>query len=606
MLSAQRYLNLIHDRGQRGLPLERVYRNLRNRDLFLMAYSKLYANRGAMTPGVDPQDTIDGMSLDRIDAIIDSLAKGTFRWQPVRRIYIPKANGKCRPLGIPSWTDKMVQEVIRLVLEAYYEPQFSDHSHGFRPTRGCHTALEEIVTNWKGTRWFIEGDIKGCFDNIDHDILLRLISNSVNDNRLLKLIKEMLSAGYLEGWHYHHTYSGTPQGGIVSPLLANIYLHELDRFVEQELMPEYNQGTERRHNPQYQGVLRQRTQAKKAGNRAAYRQLTKLMYNTPSRVLNDPDYRRLRYVRYADDFILGFEGPRSEAEQIKQRLRTFLAEQLHLELSATKTLITSASKEPARFLGYHLLICWANTRITRQRNNTLRRAINGLPMLRVPQDVMRQWIDQFCKKGKPEAKPELLSCTDYDIVMWYQTQWQGLVNYYQMAVNVTALEYVKWNMEVSLVKTLANKHKCSVRTIYRRYRYKPAEGLYGLRATIERQDKPPLVATFGTKPVHYQRVAANLKDHLFVPYGSTSQLSDRLKANTCELCGSHEHIEVHHVRKLADIREQIRKGQKPAWAVKMLAIRRKTLVLCHDCHMAIHAGTYDGPKPTQSPESRMR
>lgn len=598
MLNAQSYLDLIHDRGQRGLPLERVYRNLQRSDLFLAAYGKLYANAGAMTAGIDRQDSIDGMSLNRIDRIISDLANGAFRWKPVRRIYIPKANGKKRPLGIPGWSDKLMQEVLRQVLEAYYEPQFSSHSHGFRPQRGCHTALEEIVCNWKGTRWFIEGDIKGCFDNIDHDILLELIGRKIQDNRLMKLLKTMLRAGYMEDWKYSQTYSGTPQGGILSPLLANIHLNELDQFVEQELLPKYNQGTKRRSNPAYNRIRHGREKAKAEGNRLEYQRLTKLMYTTPSRDPMDPSYRRLRYVRYADDFILGFEGTKAEAEEIRAQLREFLQERLHLELSEEKTLITNAKEQPAHFLGYNIHICWENTRLTRQRNGTKRRAVNGLPMLRIPHEVKRHWMREFNRKGKPARRPELLSRTDYDIVMWYQTQWSGLVNYYQMAVNVTALHRVKWTMEVSLVKTLANKYKCSVRKIYRQYRYTPPDGLSGIRATLNRDGKPPLVANFGTKPIHYQRVTTELKDKKFVPYGTTTQLSERLLAQRCELCASTETIEVHHVRKLADVREQVRKGHKSAWALKMLAMQRKTLVVCKACHERIHAGTYDGPKLT--------
>lgn len=598
MLDAQSYLNLIHDRGQQGLGLERVYRNLRRRDLFLMAYGKLYANTGAMTVGVNPHDTIDGMSLDRIDRIIADLATGDYHWTPVRRTYIPKANGKQRPLGVPGWKDKLVQEVLRRILEAYYEPQFSTHSHGFRPQRGCHTALAEIVQGWKGTRWFIEGDIKGCFDHINHEILLNLIGTKIKDNRLLKLLKTILRAGYMEAWQYHRTYSGTPQGGILSPLLANIYLNELDQFVEQELLPAYNYGRQRQQNPTYAALLRGRTLAKATGNREIYQQLTKQMYQTPSRAAIDPKYRRLRYVRYADDFLLGFEGPKAEAEAIKQRLHTFLAERLGLALSTEKTLITNAKEAPACFLGYNIHICWENARITAQVNGTKRRAVNGLPMLRVPPAVKQQWLRKFSTNGKPARRPELQGRTDYDIVMWYQTQWSGLVNYYQMAVNVTSLHRVKWTMEVSLVKTLANKHRCSVRTVYRNYRDCPKGGLKGIRATLPREGKPPLVATFGTKPVHYQRVTTELNDNHFVPYGATSQLSDRLQAEQCELCGSTKNIEVHHVKKLADVREQYRKGQKPAWVVKMLAIRRKTLVVCRECHRRIHAGTYDGPKLT--------
>jgi len=242
MQSAQTYLEVVRSRGERRLELKRVYHNLRNRELFLSAYAKLYANHGAMTAGADPNDTVDGMSLRRIDRIIESLAAGTYRWQPARRVYITKANGKLRPLGLPGWNDKLLEEVIRMVLSAYYEPQFSRTSHGFRPGRGCHTTLQQIRREWKGMKWFIEGDIKGCFDHIDHDKLLAIIGRNIKDERFLKLLREMLAAGYLEDWRYKPTLTGTPQGGVLSPLLANIFLNELDQFAEKELMPQYTKG----------------------------------------------------------------------------------------------------------------------------------------------------------------------------------------------------------------------------------------------------------------------------------------------------------------------------------------------------------------------------
>ncbi|MBU1746243.1 MAG: reverse transcriptase/maturase family protein [Chloroflexi bacterium] len=219
MQATQTYLEILRDRGERKLPLRRVYRHLQDRELFLRAYAKLYANEGALTPGVDPRDTADGMSLERIDRIIEALRAGTYRWRPVRRAYIPKKSGKLRPLGVPSWEDKLLQEAVRIVLSAYYEPQFSDASHGFRPGRGCHTALQSILFRWTGTKWFIEGDIKGCFDNIDHDKLLEIIERDIQDGRLIKLLRGMLKAGYMEDWRYHRTYSGAPQGGVLSPLL---------------------------------------------------------------------------------------------------------------------------------------------------------------------------------------------------------------------------------------------------------------------------------------------------------------------------------------------------------------------------------------------------
>jgi retron-type reverse transcriptase len=216
MRNAATILAIHRKRGADGLPLDRVYKHLFDPELFLRAYGKIYRNHGAMTEGVTAE-TVDGMSLQKIHAIIDLLKQGRYCWTPVRRTEIPKPNGKRRPLGIPTWSDKLVQEVLRTLLEPYYEQRFSCHSHGFRPDRGCHSALLEIRRTWKGTVWFIEGDIKGCFDNIDHGVLLGIIRRDIHDGRLYTLIEGLLKAGYMEGWRYYDTLSGTPQGGIISP-----------------------------------------------------------------------------------------------------------------------------------------------------------------------------------------------------------------------------------------------------------------------------------------------------------------------------------------------------------------------------------------------------
>jgi retron-type reverse transcriptase len=187
MQSAAAVLEIIGKRGERGLPVERLYRQMFNPQLYLVAYGRIYANAGAMTPGVTGE-TVDGMSLAKIGAIIDVLRHERYRWQPVKRVYIPKKNGKRRPLGLPTWSDKLVAEVVRLLLEAYYEPQFSDRSHGFRPRRGCHTALTEVVEVWKGTHWFIEGDISDCFGSLDHDLMIDILAEKIHDGRFLRLI----------------------------------------------------------------------------------------------------------------------------------------------------------------------------------------------------------------------------------------------------------------------------------------------------------------------------------------------------------------------------------------------------------------------------------
>jgi group II intron reverse transcriptase/maturase len=249
MQTAEALLEIIHERGKRGLPLERLYRHLFNPELYLRAYGKIYRNDGAMTPGVDAE-TVDGMSLKKIQAIIEALRYERYRWTPVRRIYIDKKNSsKKRPLGLPTWSDKLLQEVIRSLLEAYYEPQFSDRSHGFRPGRGCHTALWEIQRQWRGTVWFIEGDISDCFGSLDHSMMRSMLSEDIRDGRFLRLIDGLLQAGYLEDWRYHETLSGAPQGGILSPLLSNIYLNRLDRYVETTLLPVYNRLFDFRRAP---------------------------------------------------------------------------------------------------------------------------------------------------------------------------------------------------------------------------------------------------------------------------------------------------------------------------------------------------------------------
>jgi group II intron reverse transcriptase/maturase len=352
MLDTQKYLELVRNRGKGGKELSRVYRGIKRKGLFLRAYANLYANDGALTPGIDPHDTVDGMSVRRIDNIIRKLEEGAIKWKPVRRTYIEKKkSSKKRPLGIPGWKDKLLQEAIRIVLETYYEPQFRDSSHGFRPNRGCHTALTAIQYQWHGMKWFIEGDIKGCFDNIRHEKLLEILGKQIKDERLLKLIRGLLNAGYMEDWVYHTTYSGTPQGGIISPLLANIYLNELDTFVEDDLIPKYTKGDTRKRkwNPVYQRLNQRAIRAQKRKDIQAYRKAIQAKRHVP--VCRDDGCTWLRYVRYADDFLLGFAGTKREAEEIKQEIKTFL-ESLKLELSEDKTYVTNSRTGTARFLNY--------------------------------------------------------------------------------------------------------------------------------------------------------------------------------------------------------------------------------------------------------------
>src|SRR5215469_9717985 len=280
MQTAEVVLSVLRERGRKGLPCTQLYRQLFNKDLYLLAYGNIYSNQGAMTPGAS-EETADGMSEEKIEQIIEAMRRERYRFSPARRTYIPKKNGKLRPLGMLTWSDKLVGEAVRLVLEAIYEPQFSDSSHGFRKFRGCHTALREINNTWTGATWFVEGDISDCFGSLDHEILLGILAEKIHDNRFLRLVRHMLKAGYLEDWEYRETLSGCPQGGTVSPILSNIYLDKLDTFVEQELIPPYTRGARRRPHPEYARIAGQLRRARRHGDRAAAHDLVKQLRTLP-------------------------------------------------------------------------------------------------------------------------------------------------------------------------------------------------------------------------------------------------------------------------------------------------------------------------------------
>jgi retron-type reverse transcriptase len=282
MQSAETVLGVLRERGGRGLPRGQLYRQMFNPQLYLLAYGRIYANEGAMTPGVG-RETVDGMSLGKIGRIIEAMRHERYRFSPVRRVLIPKKNGKMRPLGMPTWSDKLVGEVVRLLLEAY---------------------------TWTGTTWFVEGDVSDCFGRLDHEVMLSTLAERIHDNWFLRLVRNMLTAGYLEDWAWHETLSGAPQGGVASPVLSNIYLHKLDVFVETALIPEYTRGKLRARNPTYRKVEQALAVSRRRGDRATARTLVKQLHSLPSQDPDDPGYRRLRYCRYADDTLLGSPDPR--------------------------------------------------------------------------------------------------------------------------------------------------------------------------------------------------------------------------------------------------------------------------------------------------------
>jgi group II intron reverse transcriptase/maturase len=586
MQSAETVLGVLCERGSCGLPCKELYRQLFNPQLYLMAHGNIYSNKGAMTPGADGE-TADGMALAKIGRIVDAMRHERYRFTPVKRVYIPKKNGKLRPLGLPSWSDKLVGEVIRLLLEAYYEPQFSGRSHGFRPGLGCHTALTEISVNWTGTAWFVEGDISDCFGSLDHEVMLSILAEKIQDNRFLRLIRNMLKAGYLEDWKWNATLSGVPQGGVVSPILSNIYLHKLDQFAEKTLAPEYTRGTTRAHSRAYRRIQARAASARARGDRAAARQWRRKQLEMPSVDPQDPGYRRLRYVRYADDVLLGFAGPKQEAEEIKKRLATFLHGELRLEMSQEKTLITHARSQRARFLGYEISTYHNDRKMTGKK-----RTVNGTIHLHVPATVIKAKCAPYLACGYPAPRHELVNDNDHTIVATFGAEYGGIVQYYLLAGDVYRLNRLHWVMQTALLRTLAVKHGSTLSKMARKYKATvgtPEGPRKCIEARIERTGRKSLVARFGGIPLRRQKKAV-LKDRqpgrAVRPY---KELTKRLLKGKCEICGQEDPgAGVHQVRKLADL---ARPGQsQPAWASLMARMRRKTLIVCAACHDAIHAG----------------
>jgi group II intron reverse transcriptase/maturase len=590
MQSAETVLGVLRERGRRDLPVDELYRQLFNPQLYLVAYGRIYANHGAMTPGATAE-TVDGMSLGKIGRIIEALRHERYRFGPVTRVWIPKKNGKLRPLGLPTWSDKLVGEVIRLLLEAYYEPQLSARSHGFRPRRGCHTALREVATTWTATAWFIEGDISDCFGSLDHQVMLARLAERIHDHRFLRLVRNMLTAGYLEDWVWNATLSGAPQGGVVSPILSNIYLHRLDTFVENVLIPEYTRGERRAKSHAYRRVQDAAARARIRGDRTTARTLRKQMHSMPSRDPNDPGYRRLRCVRYADDTLLGFVGPRAEAEDIKQRLTQFLRDELKLELSADKTLITHARTQVARFLGYEITVQHGDH--MHHRGN---RTVNGTIALRVPKTAIKTACSRYLQRGKPAHRTRLVNHDDHTIIATYGAEYRGLVQYYLPAGDIWRLNRLRWVMETSMLKTLALKHRSSVSKMARKYR-STIDTPHGRRrcfeARVEREGRKPLVARFGGIPLKRQKTATPV-DRQPVPVTARKELISRLLAGRCEICGGTVDVQVHHVRKLADL-DQAGQSHKNTWTKIMVKRRRKTLIVCVDCHAEIHSRNSRAP-----------
>lgn len=599
MRSPERVLNSLNEHSKdSSYKFERLYRILFNEELFYVAYQKIASNGGSTTKGSDGR-SIDEMSLARIETLIASLKDESYQPHPSRRVHIPKKNGKTRPLGIPAFEDKLVQEVVRMILEAIYEGHFETTSHGFRPKRSCHTALLHIQKTFSGAKWFIEGDIKGFFDNIDHDVLVGILRERISDDRFIRLIRKFLKAGYVEDWTFHNTYSGMPQGGIVSPILANIYLDKLDKYVK-EYIRHFDMGTKRRPGKESNDLANERKRTvrklkkikdgtEKAALVARLKAIEQERAAFPSGDEMDGSYRRLKYIRYADDFILGVIGSKEDALRIKEDIKSFLSESLTLELSEEKTLITHTGKS-AKFLGYEITV----TRNNHQRRDVqgrLRRTYGKRVRLNVSMATLRDKLLEYgameikLRNGKeiwkPKCRSGLIFNDDLEILDRYNRETVGFCNYYLIANNCVVLHNFRYIMEYSMYKTFAGKYRSTVRKINKKYRLNKL-------FTVKYEQKGVIKSRTFYKTSFKRRTTAFNGSCDIEPYSiadvSRTNLTDRLKAEKCELCGATGKLIMHHVRNLKDL-----KG-KESWKRLMSARKRKTIALCPSCHRLRHLG----------------
>lgn len=577
-----------------------LYRLMYKQDLYILAYERIKSHPGNMTPGTDGE-TLDGFSLAMIQEIIEEMRTGKYCCKPVRTVYIPKANGKMRKLGIPCVRDKIVQEVVRLILEAIYDSPhgayFSANSHGFRRSKSCHSALKDIQTRWSGVTWFLEGDIKACFDEIDHEILISILKKKITDERFLLLIQRFLQAGYQDlNEARKDSLAGTPQGGIVSPVLANIYLHELDEFVEQ-LQKELEKGELRRPNPEYRNLQKRRHYLAKTGRIDAeeYRELGVQMRELPSLDPQDPNFVRIKYCRYADDWLVGLIGPRRLAEEIKEKIGQFLQSNLKLTLSVEKTRITHARTEEAEFLGYRIRLGRSNgepkqTLSTNASGKNFKRRSTGMQIvLKAPIDKLLQQLHQkgFCNRwGRPLHKPPWMQLDEDQILLLYSSINRGLQQYYRPADNFDQMQRVQYILKFSLAKTLAGKKRRKMTQVMR-------GGDISIK--VRRAKGQEKTISF------YRNTDWSVRRGAFTdsPEADIVRMNVRLRTRSklgwpCVICGETQGIAMHHVR---HVRKGLTSRGSQGFTRVMAILNRKQVPVCTSCHSKIHRGEYDGLSP---------
>jgi group II intron reverse transcriptase/maturase len=602
MRNSEKVLNSLSEHSLNpDYKFERLYRILFNEEMYAVAYQKIYPNEGNMTCGTDGKN-MDGMSIERIKALIETLKDESYQPHPSGRTYIPKKNGKLRPLGIPAVDDKLVQEAVKMILGAIYEGQFETSSHGFRPHRSCHTALDYVKKAFSGAKWFIEGDIKGFFDNINHDVMINILKERIADERFLRLIRKFLNAGYIEDWNFHRTYSGTPQGGIISPVMANIYLDKFDKYVKGYIST-FDKGKLKERNPESKKIEKRKHRLvkklkaekdveKRKALLKTVRETDRQRMAIPSNNEMDENYRRLKYVRYADDWLVGVIGSKEDCKRIREDFKNYLNTELKLELSDEKTLITNSRKR-AKFLGYEVRVR-RSMQTKRNKSGFPRRSFNGRVNLFVPHEAMKKKLVEYkamksiTKRGKEVwmsvRRSDLCNLDDVGILSRYNSEIRGFYNFYSLANNCSIIHSFYNIMEYSMYKTLATKHKSSVRKIIRKF---SSNGEFVIAYANRKGEKKRCKfynGGFRHRDLNRKEYYADNLPRITYYMGKlTTKLMDRLRRRVCEYCGTVDDLKMYHVRKLKRL-----KGRND-WEKVMIARRRKTLAVCQQCYDMIHA-----------------
>lgn len=593
-----------------------LFRVLKKDELWIVAYRKLSINKGAVTAG-GGKGTIDGTSMKVLRRLKDLVSSGNYTVGVTRRVNIPKPKGGLRPLGIPEFQDKLVQEVLRTLLECVYEPRFYESSHGFRPQRSQHTCLRQIRRDFGGTKWVIEGDISKCFDTVNHHIVRRCLSRTIDDERFVNLIirglrsKVLMPKGALEWMDV-----GTPQGGVCSPLLSNIVLHQLDKFISR-LKRRIDKGLRRRRNPEYVSLMNRSRyyRGMDAGKKAmrAARRITPVL-------TDDPNFRQLQYVRYADDFIIGVTGPRELAVRVKMLITRFLKQRLRLQLNDDKTVITQISKKGVPFLGYTIKkgpsFVMKHTQHFGNYTRRIRRIrSNGLILLADVNKVIQNLAYKgFCKGSEPVPnfrymhQPQSYTITKVNNIL------RGLNEYYRVSENrKAAVSRFSYLIRYSIAKMFAAKYKLRTAAHVFKKAGKDLGSLLGSkgvsthRADDNRSAKDAKnagsVVKGKTLKLLYTKYKEISKPELsplakrwdpwkmvgqgHIPWPITRRTGFSIRGRmslsaSCSHCGSDKQVKMHHVRGLKHL------NKNNIIEVAMIASKRKQVPLCRVCHLAAH------------------